>query len=67
MARETKTYKAADARVDRVYRENCSGVQVNIMDIPKIFRVGHAAIAEGADDTVLKEKIVAYVETIRKN
>lgn len=59
--------KAAEARVDRAYMRICSGVQINIMDIGKVFKVGMAAIAAGADETALETAIVNFVQTIRKN
>ena len=67
MTRKTKAEKLADVRIDRAYRRTCSGVQINILDIPNVFRVGTKAIADGADDTALDAAIVAYVATIRKN
>ncbi|HTE40296.1 MAG TPA: hypothetical protein VK629_05685 [Steroidobacteraceae bacterium] len=67
MAKQTKQEKINDARIERIYGQRCSGVQVDIMDIGKVFKAGEAAIAEGVDDVVLGDKIVAYVQTIRKN
>lgn len=51
-----------DKMVDKVYRENCSGIQINMMDIPKVFAAGREALAEGRD---LKTAIIEFVETIR--
>lgn len=48
--------------IDRVYNENCRNIQINIMDIGKIFAEGHKALAEGRD---LKTTIVEFVEKIR--
>jgi hypothetical protein len=59
--------RKADARINRVYAQRCSGIEVNIMDIGKVFKVGQQAIAEGADDAALGDRIAAYVETIRQN
>jgi len=67
--KQTKAEKIIDARIDRVYRRHCSGVQVNIMDIPKIFAVGHKAIADmpHITDDQLAIIITGYVATICKN
>jgi len=48
--------------IDRVYNENCCNIQINMMDIGKIFAEGHKALAEGRD---LKTAIVEFVEKIR--
>ena len=65
--KQTRAEKLADRRIELVYRRWCSGVQIDIMDIGKVFAVGHKAIAEGADDAALERAIVAFVETIRRN
>lgn len=59
--------KQADKRVERLYYASCSGVQINIMDIGKVFRAGREAIALGGDDVAVTAAIVAFVATIRKN
>ena len=65
--RKTKAEKIAERRVDMAYRATCSGIQINILDIPKIFAYGELKVAEGLDDAALAASIRAYVETIRQN
>ncbi len=67
MARATKEEKALDVRIERLYSQSCSGVQIPMMAIPKVFSVAKAAAATGADDEAVKAAIVAFVETIRVN
>jgi len=62
-----KQKNALDKKIEQAYYASCRGVQIDIMDISKVFDVGHKALAEGADDETLKAKIVAFVETIRFN
>ena len=59
---EKIAHNKAEKLITKVYTENCSNVSINVMDIGKIFKVGHAALAEGKD---LKTAIVEFVETIR--
>jgi hypothetical protein len=58
MARQTK----AEKQIEQCYYDNCSGIQINIMDIGKVFAEGRKALAEGRD---LKTAIISFVETIR--
>lgn len=59
--------KAIDKRVEAAYYATCSGIQVNIMDIPKVFAEGRKAVAEGLDQDALAARILAFVQTIRQN
>ncbi len=61
---EKMAAKKLDKEIEQVYYANCSGIQIDIMDISKVFAEGRKARAEGRD---MKEAIVAFVETIRKN
>ena len=62
-----KQEKALDRRVEQAYYATCSGVQINIMDIGKVFSTGREALAGGADEEGLRKAIVEFVETIRHN
>lgn len=67
MARQTKAEKSIETRISDAYRKSCSGIQVNMMDLGKIFAHARQVISTGADDTVLGQKILEFVQTIRKN
>ena len=63
-----KRIKAAtDKTIERIYYATCSGVQINIMDISKVFAVGRASIAANDDEAMTTRKIVEFVQTIRSN
>jgi len=59
---EKREQKRIDALIDNAYTETCAGIQIDIMDICKVFAEGRKALAEGRD---LKTAIRAFVETIR--
>ncbi len=59
--------KAMEEKVEQAYYANCSGIQINIMDIGKVFAAGTKALQEGATDEGMAKAVVDFVETIRKN
>jgi hypothetical protein len=64
---EKRKRKAADDLVSRAYYATCNGIQINMMDIPKVFAFGRMKLDAGEDYEALKSSVRAYVETIRKN
>ena len=65
MARQSKQDKLNDKRIEQAYYATCTGITIPMMSIPKVFAEGRKALAEGCDDATLRERIRAYVETIR--
>jgi hypothetical protein len=61
--------KAAEKRVEKSYYARCSEIQIDIMDIGKVFKSGVAAIVAnpGISDAELGDAVYAYVQTIRRN
>jgi hypothetical protein len=59
--------KLAEDRVTRAYTVGCSGIQVSILDTPKIFAHGLARVAAGDTDAALVANIRLFVDTIRRN
>ena len=62
--KEKQLEKALDNEISRVYAQSCSGIQIDIFDISKVFAVAKKAHSEGLD---MRAAIVSFVETIRKN
>jgi hypothetical protein len=51
--------------IERAYYASCSGIQINVMDIGKVFAFGREILAESTDYESLKSRLRAFVETIR--
>lgn len=62
--KRSKADKTLDKEIERLYREHCNGIQIDIWDIAKVFEAGRKAYAEGTD---MKDAIIKCVEAIRKN
>lgn len=62
-----KQEKLNDVRINQAYNIGCSGIQINIMDTSKIFKMGNQLIEAGANDQELLDGIRSFIETIRKN
>lgn len=56
-------------RVEAAYYARCRGIQINVMDISKVFDAGKKAIASDPTitDEALAEAVFAFVQTIAKN
>ncbi len=63
--RTTQKERKDDRLIEVAYRKMCSGIAINVMDISKVFKVGHAAIANGKQGEELEQAIYDFVQTIR--
>lgn len=61
----TRTERIENRRIDLAFHKRCLGVQIPMMKIPDIFKLGRQVIRTGADDATLEQAIAEYVETIR--
>jgi len=59
--------KKIDNKVESIFYKRCSGIQIAIMDLSKVFRVGKAAALAGLSDEQIGNEIFTFVQTIRKN
>ena len=59
--------KKVDARINAAYKVVGNCVEINMMDIPKVFKAGRDAIEAGADDEALKARLAEVLQSIRKN
>jgi len=62
--KQTRAQKQADKLIETTFYRVASGVQINVMDIGKVFAAGRAALAEGRD---LDTAILAIVAQLRVN
>jgi hypothetical protein len=53
-----------DKQIEQIYYRRCSGIQISVMDIGKVFAAGRLAAAAGTD---IEAAIVARVEQLRMN
>jgi hypothetical protein len=60
--------RAIDKRVERLYYKHCSGIQIDIMDIGKVFNIGRMVVAAQPQitDDDLAHAISSFVGTIRR-
>ena len=58
--------KKIDKKVESLYYQRCSGIQINIMDIGAVFKFGKAAALAGLSDEQIGNEIFNFVQTIRK-
>ena len=65
--RKSKAERIADDRISRAYSGTCNGVQISVLDIPRVFAEGRRAVAEGVDDAQLAARVFGFVESIRHN
>jgi cystathionine beta-lyase/cystathionine gamma-synthase len=61
---EKRAEKKLDAEIDKLYRENCANIAIDIFDIPKVFAAAKKAKAGGRD---MADAIRKFVESVRKN
>lgn len=67
--RQTKQQRAADRRIEKVYYQRMpAGFQISILDIPRVFAVGHRAIAQQTDisDAQLGDEIFEFATSLGK-
>lgn len=62
-----KRNKQIERRIEVAYGKSCSGIQIDILDIPKVFAVGERLIESGADDDELAKRLRDFVDLIRFN
>lgn len=64
--KQTRQDKLNEKRIEQAFYARCSGIQVNVMDISKVFKHGRMLIADGADDAVLGDGLLAFAMSIAK-
>lgn len=68
MAKVTKKQLALnEKRVNRLYAESCSGIQISIWSLGTIMKAGMDALNAGDSDDEIKRKIRACVDAIQED
>lgn len=57
--------KQQDREIERIYKTHCSGMQINMMRIPELFRKARGMLASGATFTEIGAFMVAFVNAER--
>jgi hypothetical protein len=63
-AQTQRALNKLDREIERIYYKVASGVQLSILDIPKVFAAGHAAARAEGD---VEAAVVAAVAALRVN
>jgi hypothetical protein len=65
---ETEMTVQIDRLIQAAYAKACNGMQIDIMDIEKVFKRGRELIlSEKADKAALERGLREFVETIRRD
>jgi hypothetical protein len=62
MKKQTK--KQIGIRIEKAYYASCKGVQIKIMDIPKVWKIGEQIVLTGGDDLMLQAGLRKFVDQI---
>lgn len=62
--RRKNPYAAIDKEVERAFYAHCSGIQINVLDIQKVFTAGRTAALAGQD---IATAVLAKVAELRQN
>jgi len=63
MAYRNNQVKREDQIIDRIYRLHCSGMQISIMRIPRLFEMARLMLREGATHDAVGRAMVKFVNT----
>lgn len=53
-----------DKQIEQIFYAHCSGIQINVLDIGKVFAAGRAAAAAGES---IEAAVIARVAQLRVN
>ena len=61
---ELQATRRLDRQIENIFNDRCRGVQIPVLNIPKIFAAGRAAAAAGGD---VEAAIVEAAQALRVN
>ena len=62
--RKTKAQKQLDKDIETFYYRHGQNVEISVLDIPKVYRDGHAAAAAGSS---VEDAVIAAIARYRRN
>ena len=55
--------KAQDKLIEKIYYAHCSGMQINIMRIPKLYAMARNMLDQGASEPEVGAGMVAFIQS----
>jgi hypothetical protein len=62
MTKTKRAAKAQDKLIEKIYYAHCSGMQINIMRISKLFAMARNMLDQGASEPEVGAGMVAFIQ-----
>ena len=58
---KVRSTKAEDRKIDAIYRQHCTGMQIDVMRFGALFKMARTALAAGETDHQIGARMVAFL------
>lgn len=65
MKRKSISERRIDDRISHAFSKACSGIQIPMLKIPAIWKIGRALIDAGVDDATLQQGLFKACQAVR--